>query len=233
MHQENARQILKDNYFFTDLSAKVFERIINLVRIRTLKKGEILFQRGDEDHNLYGIINGMMRISTSTGNDKEIILNMLEEGDILGEIAFLDGLPRTADATALEKCTIFSLSRHEFQPLIADEPELAQHIIDLLCERLRWMSEALEDATLLSLPARFAKRLLYLATLYGETQADDSILITLHMSQAELGNLLATSRESVNKMLQTWRKENIIDIEKGRKIRILDKKALETILNAE
>ena len=114
--------------------------------------------------------------------------------------------------------------------MLESAPKLSVHLLGLLCQRLRLMSERIEDAAFLPLPARLAKRLLMLERHYGEGLADGSRRIGLPISQSELGQLLGTSRESINKHLQGWRREGWIALER-RHVVIRDVAALETVVS--
>jgi len=189
----------------------------------------MLFAKGDEGDALYGVIGGNIAICASGPAGKEVILSVMEVGDIFGEVALIDGLPRTADARALEPSDILMIRRRDFLPLLEREPKLCIHLLQLLCERLRQTNALVEDAAFLSLSARLAKRLLSLATLYGE-RTPDGVRIGLRLSQSSLAQMLGTSRESVNKHLQEWVRAGWIDVARS-SVTIKDRAALEQVLH--
>ena len=128
-------------------------------------------------------------------------------GDLFGEIAVLDGQSRTADATAGEPTELFVLRREDFLGHLEREPKVAIKIIQLLCQRIRWQSERMEEAVLQPLPIRLARRLCALAADFGSE---------VHISQEQLGVFVGAARESVNRQLQSWRKDGILDLQRGR-----------------
>jgi CRP/FNR family cyclic AMP-dependent transcriptional regulator len=136
-----------------------------------------------------------------------VTLNILGPGDVFGEIALLDGHPRTAEAVALEATDLFVVNRHDFLGLLAHDAALAARIIGFLCLRLRWMSERMEEATLLSLDARLARRLIMLFQDYGAE---------IHVTQQELAAFVGAARESVNRTLQGWQRSGIIELGRSR-----------------
>lgn len=180
-----------------------------------LAGNQVLFLKGDEGDALYGVLGGRIRISSGDADGKEIILNIIDPGDIFGEIALLDGKPRTADASAMAPSQLLRVQRSDFLGLMAAEPRLTQHLMEMVCDRIRKTSEMLEDSAFLDLPARLAKRLLSLAKYYGEADTDTAIT-GIQISQAELGQLMGTSRESINKHLQFWRSRDWITLGRGR-----------------
>jgi CRP/FNR family cyclic AMP-dependent transcriptional regulator len=168
--------------------------------------------RGDPGDALYGVITGRVRISASGAGGKEIFLNIMEPGDAFGEIALLDGQPRTAAATTITPTELMIIRREDFLALVKREPQLAVHLIELLCKRVRWTSEQSEDSSLLSVPARLAKRLLSLASSHGRKTAAGA---QLKITQEDLAQFLGLSRQIVNKYLQTWKKQGWISLGRG------------------
>ena len=230
MSSDELADLVAGTYLFGGLDPATRARVAALARVRRLDDGTLLFQKGDEGDALYGVLDGKIRITTSSPGGREVVLNILEPGEVFGEIALLDGLPRTADAMALGDTRLLTIRRGDLLALMESAPVLSIHLLGLLCQRLRLMSERIEDAAFLPLPARLAKRLLVLDRLYGEVQEDGSRRISLPISQSELGQLLGTSRESINKHLQAWRREGWIALER-RHVVIRDVAALETVVS--
>ena len=207
------RSLLNTNYLFRDLDEAVVDRIAALGITRRLDADEVLFLKGDEGDALYGVLSGRVRISTAASGGKEIVFNIINPGDVFGEIALLDGMPRTADASAMTAATLMAILRRDFLDLMNRESQLASHLLRLVCARLRATNEMVEDAAFLSLPARLTKRLLNLASVQGERTANG---IALRISQSDLAQIMGTSRESINKHLQRWRKEGSIALGRSR-----------------
>ena len=224
-------RLLRRHFLFSQLPDSAINQIGELAVSRRLARDERLFSKGDEGDALYGVLHGAIRISTGGTNDREIILNILEPGEMFGEIALLDGLPRTADAIAMGESAVMVIRRRDFMPLLEREPAIAIHLIELLCERVRWVSGLVEDAAFLPLPARLAKRLLSLATIYGNhTPAGEVIGLTV--SQSDLARFIGGSRESVNKLLQDWRKREWIEFQR-RRIVVRDRPALSRLATSD
>ncbi len=230
MSIDELTRMVAGTYLFAGLDDATLARVAALARVRRLDDGAVLFQKGDEGDALYGVLEGKIRITASSPGGREVVLNILEPGEVFGEIALLDGLPRTADAAALGATRLLTIRRGDFVALMEAVPLLSIHLLGLLCQRLRAMSERIEDAAFLPLPARLAKRLLMLERNYGETLADGSRRIAMAISQSELGQLLGTSRESINKHLQSWRREGWIALER-RHVVIRDTAALEDVIS--
>src|SRR5450432_1337979 len=199
--------ILKLNPMFADLGPDELQRISGLCHTQQLGVGEVLFQKGDSGEALYGVRRGQVRIETGAPDGSRLTLNFMGSGDLFGEVAVLDGQSRTADATAGEPTELFVLRREDFLGHLEREPRVAIKIIMLLCQRIRWQSERMEESMLQPLPVRLARRLVALAADFGSE---------VHISQEQLGIFVGAARESVNRQLQTWRKDGILDLQRGR-----------------
>jgi CRP-like cAMP-binding protein len=178
--------------------------------------GETLFLKGDPGDALYGVRRGQIVITTTTETGRQFTLNILGPGDVFGEIALLDGHPRSADAVASGHVELFVIRRSDFQDLLMRQPEITTNIIELLCERLRFSSERLEEASLLSLKSRLARRLLKLAEDFGED---------IDITQEDLSVLIGAGREAVNRQLQKWRKSGVVELGRAR-VTIVDTQCL-------
>jgi len=199
--------ILKMNAMFADLGTDELQRLSNLCHTQHLGNGEVLFQKGDAGDALFGVRRGQVRIETGASDGSRLTLNFMGPGDLFGEVAVLDGQSRTADATAGEPTELFVLGRQEFLEHLEREPRVAIKIIQLLCQRIRWQSERMEESVLQPLPVRLARRLCALAADFGSE---------VHISQQQLGVFVGAARESVNRQLQLWRKDGILDLQRGR-----------------
>src|ERR1700709_995535 len=159
--------ILKMNPMFADLGADELQRISSLCHTRQLARGETLFQKGDAGDALFGVRRGQIRIETGASDGTRLTLNFLGPGDLFGEVAVLDGQSRTADASAGEPTELFVLRREHFLSHLEREPRVAVKLIQLLCQRIRWMSERMEESVLQPLPVRLAARPCLLGSLFG------------------------------------------------------------------
>jgi CRP-like cAMP-binding protein len=185
-------------------------RIARLAARRFSGNGAVVFPHGDRGAALPGVAAGRVRISASGAGGQEVFLNIMEPGDTFGEIAVMDGLPRTAGATAVEQTAQIVIKRADFLQLLEREPRLGIHLLKLLCERLRWTSELVEESAFLAGPARLAKRLLILASLHGRAAGIGQL--ELRISQAELARFLGISRQIVNQHLSEWRRHGWVEL---------------------
>jgi CRP/FNR family transcriptional regulator, cyclic AMP receptor protein len=206
------KMMLERSPLFRGLSPEILGRIAVLAAQRSYPSGEVVFMQGDPGDALYAVVTGKIRISAGGSDGREIFLNIMEPGDTFGEIALLDGGPRTAAATAIVASELVLIRREHFLDVLAHEPRVALELLRLCGERLRWTSGLAEDAALLDAPARLAKRLLSLCQLHGQrTDAG----IALRISQEELASFLGLSRQVVNQYLQGWLAQGWVRLGRG------------------
>jgi CRP-like cAMP-binding protein len=209
-----AAAILRNNALFRELPGPSLERVALLGTLRLFGKGSSIFDQGDPGDALFAVASGRVRITATAPDGRVAFLNIMEPGDSFGEIAVMDGLPRTAGAVALDDCRLFVIRRADFLALLEREPPLAIQVLQLLCARLRWTSELVEESAFLPGAARLAKRLLTLAAMHGRPVANDGI--ELRISQADLAHFCAVSRQIVNQTLTEWRQSRWVELSRGR-----------------
>jgi CRP/FNR family cyclic AMP-dependent transcriptional regulator len=213
--ERDARRVaLMGSMLFDAMRPEELDEILKFASERRVRRGQTIFQRGDEGSSLMAVLRGRVRISSVSGEGKEVTLNVINPGEIFGEIALLDGQPRSADATATEDTTLLMVERRNLIPFLRQNGDLYLRLLAVLCTRLRRTSTALEEIALFDLPARLARVLLKLAVDYGRT-CGNGTRIDLKLSQRDLSNLVASSRESVNKQLRSWRESGVLDLEGG------------------
>jgi CRP/FNR family transcriptional regulator, cyclic AMP receptor protein len=226
--QEEKRELLERHFLLGKLSRRGIEALLAHARVERYPAGREIFAKGSPGRSMMAVLRGTVKISSPSVAGKEIVLNIIAAGEIFGEIALLDGEERTADATAMTDCELLVIDRRDFMPLLEDNPEVAGMLLKILCRRLRQTSAQVEDVLFRHLESRIAKALLNLAHSVGEHAASGRTL-GVHLSQQELGNIVGSSRESVNRQLQLWHKAGLVELAKGT-IVIRDQMALERLV---
>ena len=203
--------LLRAHPFFKDLGNTIIDRLAPRVITTRVKKGAAIFHKGDIGSKLYAVRAGAVRISAPSEQGKDAIFNLVVPGELFGEIAFLDGGQRSADAVAIDDCELMVIERRDFIPLLRDDPEVAIRLINILCARLRRTSEQVEDMVFLGLPNRLAKVLLHLYRPSATALPSSKI----HVTQREISQMIGVSRESANKQLQEWQRRKWLKLERG------------------
>jgi CRP-like cAMP-binding protein len=199
---------------FREASPRLLDGLANFATVRHFEADDEIFAKGDPGNALCGVLMGRVCIYTVSSEGEEAILNILEPGEIFGEIALLDGGPRTASARAMKPVDLLQIHRDHFNPFLHEHPEIAVAMLPVLCGRIRMNVEFIEDAVFLHLPARLAKRLLSLAEVHGKPEPR-GVRIGFRLSQQDLAHMIGATRERVNKELSLWRERGLIAIEDG------------------
>jgi CRP/FNR family cyclic AMP-dependent transcriptional regulator len=204
-----------DSMILNALELKDQRALLSKGRPHSFQKGEIIFARGEEGSWALLIEEGLVEISVMSLSGRKSVLNHMEKGDILGEIALFDHEGRSAEAMALTDVSGTIVNRQSLFEVLNNNNDAYFSIIKTLCARVRNASEMFETLSLTSANARLARCLLRMANKWGRTESDGSIYIDQHFSQSDLGDLAGMARENVNRYLQTWAHEDIIQFEKG------------------
>jgi CRP/FNR family transcriptional regulator, cyclic AMP receptor protein len=195
------------------------------LRRRRYRKGEMIFLRGDLGRDLFLIESGSVKICLTTEDGKEMTLALLGVGEFFGELALLDGDPRSSDAVAMEASTFLLLERSDFLQFVDEHPRVAHRVMAVLSRRLRDNNQLVQDAAFFDIAARLARVILRLADSAGEPDGD-AVTINRRLTQIELAGMIGTTRESVNKWLGEYERQGLIERRNGL-IRVLRRDALE------
>lgn len=206
--------VLRTSRFFSGMHAEDLATLLSVAQERTVRRGALVFQKGDTGSSMMAVLSGRIRIGSTARDGRQLTLAVIDGGSVFGELALLDGKPRSADATALEDSVLLEIARPAFLRLLKTDAPLLASLLALLCDRIRGASAALEDLGLLDLPTRLARVLVKLGVDYGR-RTPDGLRIELRLSQTDLSTLVAASRESVNRQLQAWREAGILGSEQG------------------
>ncbi|MEY3636507.1 MAG: hypothetical protein RL147_936 [Actinomycetota bacterium] len=185
-----------------------------------ISKGSILFAEGDEGDHLYVIVEGKIKLGTSSGDGRENLLSILGPGEMFGELSLFDPNPRTSTATAVTDAKLLSLGQTKLIPWLTENPRVSLNLLASLAQRLRRTNEAVGDLVFSDVPGRVAKALIDLGERFGK-QTDEGLLVNHDLTQEELAQLVGASRETVNKALADFAGRNWLKLD-GRAVLITD-----------
>ena len=207
------RQVLRRSRLFARLGDSESDAILAHATVARHPEGDQIFAKGDPGNSMMAVLKGRVTISAPSPDGRQVVLTVMREGDVFGEIALLDGHERTADATAMTDCELLVVPRRSLLALLERRPDLCLDLLLVLCERLRQTDEQVEDLAFLDLEARIAKVLVRLAE--QDEGQPPTRPVGVKISQRALGERVGGSRESVNKHLQELKRSGIIALEKG------------------
>ena len=185
-----------------------------------IAKGSILFKEGDDGEHLYVIIEGKLKLGTSSGDGRENLLSILGPGEMFGELSLFDPGPRTSTATAVTDAKLLSLGHEKVIPWLKQNPEVSLQLLTRLSQRLRRTNEAVGDLVFSDVPGRVAKALIDLGDRFGKT-TPEGLLVNHDLTQEELAQLVGASRETVNKALADFAGRGWLKLD-GRSVLITD-----------
>jgi CRP/FNR family transcriptional regulator, cyclic AMP receptor protein len=223
--------ILAGHFLLRHLQPEELSRLAATATLARHKAQATIFQKGDPGTSMMAVVQGRVKICTYSADGKELVLNIIDRGGLFGEIAVMDGHPRSGDAVAIEATELLVLERARLMPFLTANPEIPTRLIGILCQRLRQTSEALEDALLRDGPSRLARGLLRLSVTFGKQEAG-GLRLDIKLSQQQLGNLIGISRESVNKYIVEWTRARYLTVNNG-VITITDMAALESLAETD
>jgi CRP-like cAMP-binding protein len=194
-------RLVASTELFRNLSAEDQAFCAGKFRELRFHKSQILFGRGDAGSQLYLVAEGQVRLAIATADGRELSFQIAVAGDLIGEIAVLDGGPRSAEATALTPVTVFVIERSAFRELWSRHPAIADAVVTFLCRRLRDVSDRLEAVALYPMEVRLAR---FLLVALGERTAPPGKRVPLELgfTQSELALLLGASRPKINTALR-------------------------------
>ncbi len=197
------RDLLAQAPLFAELGADDLGALAAAMRQRQYRAGEPVFREGDPGTALYVIEDGEVKIVLGSSEGKEVVLSLLGRGDFFGELALLDGQPRSADAVTTAASRLWILERDHFLRLLAEQPRFAAALLAAMSRRFRRTDQLVHDAAFSDVRTRLIKVLLELAQSRGKP-GPGGVVITSRLTQSDLANMVGATRESVNKWLRYY-----------------------------
>lgn len=187
--------MLKNVSLFTNLPQKSLDELEQLSVLRRYPKNTILFIEGDESTHLYVIKDGKVSVSVAGEDGREVILNYIGAGEYFGELALLDGQPRSATVRTVTPCEVIAVSRSSFQELLKTNPEFVLQVTSELTSRIRQLTESVKDLALLDVYGRVSNVL--------EKLSDDNGRIdNPKVTHQDIANMVGSSREMVSRIMK-------------------------------
>ena len=203
------------------------DRLLKRAVHRTLASGERLYLGGERNARVHLLSSGALKLMASNPGGEETIVMVAVAGDVVGEVAAIDGLPQPLHAVAACPTEVMGIDAELFVEVVLGNPEAARCLLELEARRLRWAAEVTLERTAGEVPVRVAGRLLDLADVVGRIESG-AIALDLPLAQADIGGLAGTCRESACKTLRRLKSRGVVDYG-GKRLRILRPDVLERI----
>jgi CRP/FNR family cyclic AMP-dependent transcriptional regulator len=215
MDTDKAAQLLTRTRLFHDLPEDVVVKLAERAVERSYKKGHLVFNQGDFGESLFVMISGLIKVFVTSEDGDEMVLVTLRPPDVFGEIALIDGRPRSAAAEALEATTVLELGRGPFLELVHRSPSMTEALLRSLGGLLRRLTEQTADLVFLDLHGRVAKLLVGMVDA-REVSSDGFTELDWELTQSDLASMVGGSRQSVNQILRSFVRRGYLEMQ-GRK----------------
>jgi CRP-like cAMP-binding protein len=207
---------LKDFALFADLNEKELVTIVNDLRLKEYGRDELIFRQGDESREVYLVLKGKVRIYKISPSGDETSIAIFFDHDLIGEMAALDNLPRSAAAKAIGPVQVLTMSQERFLYHLRTMPTLAINLARVLSLKLRWTAAFAESVAQFDAAGRLLHILLHHNARNGqEVEAGKRYVLDLALNQSDLASMVGARREWVNRLLSDWRKRGLLEFENG------------------
>ena len=208
------RELLAKLPLFARLAPRELEALAAVTRTRALAAREELFHKGDPGNQVYGVVAGTLKVVTTSEEGDDVVFDLMDAGDVFGEVAVFCEAQRTATVVAINECKLLVIDRRDLLAFLRSHPDAALALMAVLARRVRDLSELVEDTLFLNLPVRLAKKLVAYAESHGQ-RTPEGVRIDLRLSQEEWGDLVSATRESINKQMRAWTEQGLIRVDHG------------------
>ena len=216
MRAEQAAVLLAKTNLFENLDDSARRSLAEVCVDRAYKKGQLIFHQGDLGEALFIVVEGHVKVFVTSEDGDEMVLVTLGPSDVFGELAIVDGGPRSASAEALEPTKVLALTRTVLLDLLRRHPQATDSLLRSLGSLVRRLTEQASDLVFLDLYGRVAKLLLGFAERQSGHE-DGRVALDLHVTQTDLAAMVGGSRQSVNQILHAFERRGYLEFQ-GRKI---------------
>ena len=201
---------LRSADLLSDLPERLSANLLANAKPVKLAADEVLFLAGDPGDGCYRLEEGLLKVSMLSPTGAERILAILGPGSIVGDMAMIDGRPRSASVSALRECKLSFVSRAAFESVATKNPEIYKHLLNVLAARLRDTDQVVAAGTFLPVKGRVARALLDLAKAFGKEVDGGRIVIRQKLSQSDVAAMAGIARENVSRILNEWMRMKLV-----------------------
>ncbi len=212
---EVGTEYLRKFKLFKDLQDTELKEIAPYIRIERYRKRDLIFAEGDPSNNFYMVTSGRVKITKVSQDGKELILEVIPEGEVFGAVAVLRGMPYPANAVAMEDTEVIRVSRAAFFRILDRFPQLMYLLALSLGERMQGAHESLKNIALERVEARIASLLLKLAQKVGRP-SDEGIVIEMRLTKQDIAEMVGTTVETSIRTMSKFKKRGLIEETSGR-----------------
>jgi CRP/FNR family cyclic AMP-dependent transcriptional regulator len=194
---------------FERLSRSELEKLEKLTSRKRFPSGTAVFFQDDPSDSLYVVLSGSAKVFRTSEDGRDRIMTTLRPGEAFGELAMIEGQPRSATVQTLEETELLSLSRKEFERFASEHPDFLYKLLQSMCERVRKINEDVLDLSFKDVPYRVLHLLSQLVSRHGES-GSDGWRIRMPLSVRDLSSMVGSNAETVGRLLDRYESEGLV-----------------------
>lgn len=211
---------LAETQLFHDLDEKSIQLLSERLVARAFPKGQIIFHQGDPGDALFVLVDGLVKVTVTSPKGDQMLLITLDAPATFGELALIDGQPRSASVEAVERTEVLILGRDVWSQLVDDQPSFTEALLSSMARMVRRLTDQASDFAFLDLHGRVAKLLVRYADEGGQV-TPGGVMLDLHLTQSDIARMVGGSRQSVNQILRSLEERGYLEIQ-NRKILLVE-----------
>ena len=194
---------------FERLSAVELAKLESLTRRQRFRADTAVFFQDDPSDSLYVVLSGSAKVFRTSEDGRDRILTTLRTGDSFGELAMIEGRPRSATVQTLEDTELLCLFRRDFQRFAGEHPDVLYKLLQSMCERVRRIDEDILDLSFKDVPYRLLRLLSQLLSRHGES-GPDGWRLAMPLSLRDLASMVGANEETVGRLLDRYEREGLV-----------------------
>ncbi len=200
---ENVPKLLKELELFSELSERELQDVASLAQVRKLETDTTVFHEGDPSDQIFIVVNGRVKIVTTSTDGKEFILSVLGAGQVFGEMGLLEEAPRSASVSTITDVELLVIKHDDFDHLLKTSPGISRKLMAILSRRLRRANSKMESLAYMDVAGRLARYLLDLARDHGQRVGNGWVVVR-RPTHSDIAHSIGTSRETVSRLINEF-----------------------------
>jgi CRP-like cAMP-binding protein len=200
---KQAPKLLKELELFSELNDQELEDVASLAQIRNIPTDTTIFHEGDTADAIFVVVNGRVKVVTTSSDGKEFILTVLGPGQVFGEMALLEAAARSASVVTITEVELLVIKRADFDHLLNTSPGISRKLMAILSRRLRRANSKMESLAYMDVAGRLARYLLDMALDHGQRLGNGWVVVR-RPTHSDIAHSIGTSRETVSRLINEF-----------------------------
>jgi len=198
-----APQLLSEIELFSELNESELQEVAAHAQVRKVANDTTIFYEGDPADAVYVVVNGRVKVVTTSSDGKEFILTVLGAGQVFGEMGLLEAAPRSAAVVTITEVELMTIKRDDFDRLIETRPTISRKLMAILSRRLRRANSKMESLAYMDVAGRLARYLLDMALDHGQRLGNGWVVVK-RPTHSDIAHSIGTSRETVSRLINEF-----------------------------